>query len=72
MAEGTTLHNLLQSQMSEGKIGPKEVGARKASNFIVKTNIKFPDPGSDGASVSRSSNSIKGARIEDNIMKLKK
>ena len=40
MAEGTTLHNLLQSQLSEGKITKNEAATRSAINSNIKTGIK--------------------------------
>lgn len=75
MAEGTTLHNLLAKQMTEGKIGPKEAGTRMAINFTTAADIKA-NAKSRGAmndyvkkSVDQSSKSIKTAREIDNIAK---
>ena len=79
MAEGTTLHNLLAKQMEEGKIGKREVRARKVTNANIKTGIQLessenPTVKQYGKNLLRSeseqsSTYLKAARNYDNSKK---
>ena len=72
MAEGTTLHNLLQSQMNEGKIGINEAASRKTAynttKMFIKSASKKPSPGITeimGRDADKSIKNIKAARKLD-------